>query len=115
MFGVVTQLAEDRKSALLSVIEERREAHSSACHVTASKIPRLGQTLSFGQCVDFRGGWFPFSLLPLVCQGSWSSFRLRSVAVAGAGLKPTSYAASRVGVIVLVLVRETAADGPSPT
>lgn len=52
---------------------------------------------------------FPFSSLPLVCQGSWS----RSVAVAGAGLKPTS--ASRVGVTVLILVRETAADGPSPT
>lgn len=30
--------------------------------------------------------------------------------MAGAGLKPTSCAASRVGVTVLILVRETAAD-----
>lgn len=68
MFSVATQPAADRQSALLSAIEERREAHSSPCHVAASNIPRLGQILSFGQCVAFRG--FPLARFPLFAGGA---------------------------------------------
>ena len=39
---------------------ERREAHTSPCWVTVSKIPRLSQSFGFGRCAYFRGDFALF-------------------------------------------------------
>jgi len=39
---------------------ERREAHTSPCWVTVSKIPRLSQSFGFGRCAFFRGDFVLF-------------------------------------------------------
>ena len=86
--------------------DERREAHTFACPVAASKIPGLRQTPGLGRCVFFKGYFALARLLLFTRRASPVAYQLpiRSMAVAGAGVKPISWATGRVGAMLWTLV-----------